>query len=195
MHCSPTGIEFRWHRPIGPGCGCVAHGDTKVAITLSQWITTDSTCIVVLGFVVRIYFCSSFAACDRRGGLTQMQVVSTRQRAPFCRSTICFSTAATDFLGTERLLWFDSIVYELLIGLKTNQESLIRFSVIPNWARVVCHGGGGGGGRWSLDDRIVGWDDRNVDRIEDPGIAPLTSQMLRRKQSYLSLNTWIFCRF
>jgi hypothetical protein len=46
--------------------------------------------------------------------------------------------------------------------------------------------------RWMIESLD---DDRNVDRFEDPGIAPLTSQMLRRKQSYLSLNTWIFCRF
>lgn len=141
MHCSPTGVQSIIHRPIGPGCGCVTHRDTKVAITLSQWIITDSTFIVVFGLVVRQYFCSSFAACDRRGGLTQMQVVSTRQRAPFCSSTICSSTAATDFLGSERFLWFDSIVYAILIGLHTSQESRSRFSVISNWDRVVCHGG------------------------------------------------------
>jgi hypothetical protein len=141
MHCSSTGVQSIIHRPIASGCGCVTHGDAKVVITLSQWITTDCTFIVVLGFVVRSYFCSSFAACDRQGVLTQMQVVSTRQRAPFCSSSIGFSTAATDFLGIERLLWFDSIVYALLIGLKTKHESLIRFSVNPNWDRVVCHGG------------------------------------------------------
>tara|TARA_B110000285_G_scaffold80029_1_gene92380 strand:- start:4478 stop:4822 length:345 start_codon:yes stop_codon:yes gene_type:complete len=114
MHRSTTGIEFIVYLTILSDCFFGAHGDAKVETTLSQWTTTDTTDIVAFGQSASLSVGSGLTACDGQGRLAQKQFVSTR--AIFCGGTIDSVTAATSFVGTERMHWLESSAqYRLIV--------------------------------------------------------------------------------